>query len=92
MTDEERVNIDYLDWMYDLMCEGRFAGSITYRKLFNYLHNTEFIYFIPHDENRAADGIALRRRFCRLYNYEGLEHYLDGPCSVIEMMIALELR
>ena len=35
MTDEERVNIDYLDWMYDLMCEGRFAGSITYRKLFN---------------------------------------------------------
>ena len=92
MTDEERVNIDYLDWMYDLMCEGRFAGSITYRKLFNYLHNTEFIYFIPHDENRAADGIALRRRFCRLYNYEGLEHYLNGPCSVLEMMIALAIR
>lgn len=92
MRVDERLKIDYFEWMYDLMCEGRFANSISYWRLFKFLHNTEFTYFIPHDENRAGDGIALRHRYCLLYNYEDIEYYLDGPCSVLEMMIALAIR
>lgn len=89
---EDRVNSDYFEWMYDLVCGDRFAKSISYRQLLTFLHDVEFVYFIPHDENRAADGISLRYHFCTSHNCEDLEQYLTGPCSVLEMMIALSNR
>lgn len=92
MRIEDKVKNDYFEWMYDLMCEDRFAKTITYRRLFTFLHDTEFIYFIPHDDNRAADGISLRYRYCYFNNCEDLEYCLDGPCSVLEMMVALAIR
>lgn len=92
MRIEYRIKSDYFEWLYDLMCKGRFADTITYRKLFTYLHDTEFTYFIPHDENRAEDGISLRYRYCLYHKCENLEYCLDGPCSVLEMMIALAIR
>lgn len=92
MRIEDQVRSDYFEWMYELMCGGRFDESITYRKLFTFLHDAEFIFFVPHDENRAEDGIALRYRYC-LHNYcTDLEYCLDGPCSVLEMMVALAIR
>lgn len=92
MRIEDRVNSDYFEWMYDLVCGGRFAKSISYRQLLTFLHDTEFIYFVPYDENRAAEGVCLRYRFCLLHECEDLECYLTGPCSVLEMMIALAIR
>lgn len=88
----EEIKTDYFEWMYRLMCGGRFAKTISYRKLFTFLHDTEFTYFVPHDENRADDGIALRYRYCLTYDCTDLEYYLDGPCSVLEMMVALAIR
>lgn len=92
MNLKDRVQTDYLNWMYELMCEGRFAKAISYKRLFMFLHDTEFTWFVEHDENRAADGISLRRRYCLDNNCIDLQHYLDGPCSVLEMMIALAIR
>lgn len=92
MRIEDKIRSDYFEWMYNLMCEGRFAKTITYRHLFTFLHETEFIYFIPHDENRAEDGIDLRYRFCLHHDCEDLEYCLDGPCTVLEMMVALAIR
>lgn len=92
MRIEDKIKADYFEWMYDLMCEGRFANTITYRKLFSFLHDTEFTYFIPHDENRASDGISMRYHFCVANNCEDLEYCLDGPCSVLEMLVALANR
>lgn len=92
MRIEDRIKTDYFEWMCDLVCDGRFAKSITYRQLLTFLHDTEFIYFVPYDENRAAEGIALRYRFCLLHNCEDMEYYLAGPCSVLEMLIALAIR
>ena len=92
MRIKDRIKSDYFEWMYDLMCEGRFSDSITYRNLFTFLYEAEFVYFVPHDENRAEDGIALRSRFCDIHECKDLEHYLDGPCSVLEMMVALAIR
>ena len=74
------------------MCEGRFARDISYRQLFTFLHDTEFVYFVPYDENRAVDGVTLRYHYCQTHGYEDLEYYLDGPCSVLEMMVALAIR
>lgn len=87
MIRDELVN-EYFEWMYDLVCGKRYAKDISYRKLLMQLHNTEFIFSIPKDKNRAEDGIDLRRRFDHYF----AETYLDGPCSVLEMMIALSIR
>lgn len=92
MRIEDRVRSDYFEWMYEMMCDGRFAKTITYRQLFTFLHDVEFTYFVPHDENRADDGIALRYRYCNIHGCEDLEYYLDGPCSILEMMVALAIR
>lgn len=92
MTLKYQIQADYFEWMYELMCGDRFAKSITFRKLFTYLHDTEFTYFVPYDENRAQDGISLRYRYCVHHDCEDLEYYLDGPCSVLEMMVALAIR
>jgi hypothetical protein len=56
------------------------------------LHNIEFTWFIPHDDNRADDGIQLRRKFSLAHDDISLSDYITGPCSVLEMMIALAIR
>ena len=84
---------EYFEWLYNMVCERRYSKEISFRKLLMHLHKTEFIYVIPMDENRAADGVYLRYRFA--YNHSSpalIESYLDGPCSVLEMMVALALR
>lgn len=92
-----RINDEYFEWLYDLVCGRRFAKEISYRKLLTYLHDTEFTYQIRRDRNRACDGIDLRCRFASLtetrdYSYETILSDLNGPCSILEMMIALAIR
>ena len=89
---EDRIENEYFEWMYDLVCGKRYSKSVSYRTLLMYLHSTEFIYSIPKDRNRAVDGIGLRRRFALSENCEEKADYLTGPCSVLEMMIALSIR
>lgn len=57
-----------------------------------HLHNIEFTWFIPHDDNRADDGIQLRRRYALAMEDVRLARCLTGPCSVLEMMVALASR
>lgn len=89
---------EYFNWLCEIVCKNRVSDQITYTKLLTYLHNTAFRYSIQRDENRAEDGIELRYKFAYEKN---LEHYptikeiesaLSGPCSVLEMMVALALR
>lgn len=94
----DEINNEYFEWIYNLVCANRYSKQISYRKLLMYLHSTEFIFSIPRDGNRADDGLALRYRFA--YDYadahdteiENAEEYIDGPCSVLEMMVALSIR
>jgi len=89
-----RSNIEknYFEWMFDLVCEGRYTETISYRKLLEYLHNVEFTYILSRDADRVEDGIALRYRFAYDTGCGCADGYLDGPCSVLEMMIALAFR
>lgn len=85
----------YFEWLYDSMCEGRFNKGISYRSLFSLLHDTEFTWTILRDENRAEDGIDLRYRFACDSGYDSpysISTCIDGPCSVLEMMVALAIR
>lgn len=92
MTYEERINNDYFDWLCDLIDSKRFSKHISYRKLLMHLHNIEFTWFILNDDNRADDGIQLRRKYALAMDDLSLQRYLQGPCSVLEMMIALAVR
>ena len=92
MTRKDKIENDYFEWIYDLMCGRRYAKDISYRKLLSHLHSVEFTYTIQRDSNRAADGIELRYRFSLAKNHKDWYLYLDGPCSVLEMMIALSLQ
>lgn len=90
MEYSDRVRNEYFEWMFDLVCGKRFSEYTSFRKLLTQLHSTEFIFSIPRDINRAKDGADLRRRFAL---YTGLDDlYLDEPCSVLEMMVALSIR
>jgi hypothetical protein len=84
---------DYFNWLFDLVCGKRFSNRISYKKLLTRLHSIEFTYILPNDQNRAEDGINLRYRYAITNGYEDsyqmILDYLDGPCSVLEMMVAL---
>lgn len=85
-----KINIErlYLRWLLDMVCcDARQVA--TYLRLFTRLHETEFIVILELDNNRASDGLALRRRFEKAVN-DTLS--TDAPCSVLEMMVALSVR
>ena len=71
-------------------------GGTSYRMLFQRLHETVFTHIHPRDENRAKDGVELRRRFLlRFRPEEDYDYYireLNGPCSVLEMITALAIK
>ena len=92
MTRVDRINNDYFEWLCDLINVGRFSTHISYRRLLMHLHDVEFTWFVPYDDNRADDGIQLRRRYSLSQNDMSLSGYIHGPCSVLEMMIALAIR
>lgn len=96
MTVYERISEEYFEWLYEMMCSERYSDNTSYRNLLIHLHNIEFRYLIPNDQNRAEDGAELRYRFAVThgyrYTYESALRALPQPCSVLEMMIALAVR
>ena len=90
MTQDDVVN-EYFEWLVNKVCGDK--RVVSYRKLLTFLHSVEFLYSIPMDENRAADGVDLRYRFAHSYlRDDKAEYCLTGPCSVLEMMLALSIR
>lgn len=92
MTYADQINNEYFEYLCELVDSGRFSRQVSYRKLLRHLHNIEFTWFVPHDDNRADDGIQLRRDFALDRDDIRLTRYIGGPCSVLEMMVALAVR
>lgn len=94
MTQDDVLNA-YFEWLYEIVCGTRFGDEISFRKLIIHLHNTEFRYIHPNDEARAREGQNLRHRFALTQMPPIPEHVildiLAGPCSVLEMMVALAI-
>lgn len=88
MTD--RLTEEYFNWLRRFICDRRYLGRKSYRKLSRLLFDTEFFYKIDLDENRLKDGLELRERFA---NECGFQYpVIEQPCSVLEMMAALAIR
>lgn len=93
MISKDMIENAYFDWMYDLVCKDRFGNGISYKKLLTFLHDIEFTYTIRRDKSRADDGINLRYRFpYECAGVDDIERYINGPCSILEMMLALAIR
>lgn len=99
---ESRINEEYFEWLYSKVCDtcsrvneeryDRFSEGHTFRKLLSYLHSIEFVWDIPMDGNRAEDGISLRYHFTYEMGYDDcVSEYIEGPCSILEMMVALAI-
>lgn len=92
----DRINDEYFEWLFNTVCSNQASPYISFRKLMMRLHDIEFKYVLLRDRNRADDGMDLRRRFILTNNYDNIYNtvmrYLNGPCSVLEMMLALAIR
>jgi hypothetical protein len=67
--------------------------SLTHWNLLRALHQTEFVWLLSGDDNRAEDGLELRRDF--IFEAEAPDHpeWRRNPgCSVLEMLIAFSKR
>lgn len=86
---ESEVRDLYFEWLCGLVDE---PDSGPHTRLLATLHSIPFRYSIPMDGDRASDGVYLRYRFAYELNHSEYELYLDKPCSVLEMLIALSMK
>lgn len=78
---------EYYEWLKEMV-----DSSEQYQLLIEALHEKEFRYFVPNDDNRAFEGRQLREQFCDEMNIEYVESYFDFECTMLEMLIALSFR
>lgn len=84
-------DIDYYEW---LISQIQIGSPKKFRGLFELMHNTEFTWFVPNDDNRVADGLQLRNDFFRsVHNRKYEPGDLDIEwVSVLEVIVALSRR
>lgn len=87
----ESLEAMYFDWLYARVMLSD-APAVSYSRLIQELYETEFIFLMSGDDNRAEDGIALRDEFIQNLRFEVGPHELSFGCSVLEMMIALSVK
>lgn len=83
----------YLEWLYSQVAEVRVRrSSKTYWRLFQQLYSTEFVWKVPNDDNRAADGKELRYEWAHEFGIQPDPEWLALGCSFLELLIALARR
>lgn len=94
-----------LDLYFNTLCDYIFIGEPgnNYGMLMKALFRKDFVWQIPNDDNRGADGLQLRERIINdILNNDNkhnvMAHTLEfemlfsRPCNVLEMLIALADR
>lgn len=90
---EDKFREDYFKWLCNIVCGKRFGREVSYNKLLSFLYSKEFYAVMPRDENRASDGIDLRKEFMFANGYDtSMSDLVSEPCNILEMMVALSLR
>lgn len=84
----------YFQWLYRQVADPEIDDpSLSYWKLLKILYTTRFEWSIPHDENRADDGKALRYEFKDEERPDITdEAWLGIDCSMLELMVGLARR
>jgi hypothetical protein len=91
---DEPLDEGYFKWLYGQVSPLRLKNPTrTYWALLRQLYQTEFVWFVPNDDNRLEDGRDLRYEF--MDSVHGLDRsevdpeWLGLGCSMLEMLIAL---
>lgn len=88
---EEPIEEAYFKWLYSKVAKVEVpTPSLTYWTLLRDLHSTEFVWVVAGDDNRAEEGLELRREFLWQIGESGSWTSLGS--SVLEMLIALSRR
>jgi hypothetical protein len=83
----------YFNWLYSKVASTEVpTPSLTYLKLFRLLHTSEFVWLVSGDDNRAEDGLELRKQFLRESFIKHETPWIEIECSVLEMLIAFSKR
>jgi hypothetical protein len=80
-----KLDIDYYEWLIDQI---EIPNGKSYRDLFELMHNLEFVWTVPNDDNRVQDGLDLRSEFA---NGKVANLRLAGV-TFLEVLIALSRR
>lgn len=88
----DEIWAEYLECLIDRCGLAKYKK---YRKIFEVLHDIDYIYVMERDKNRLSDGLGLRRDFENAI-HDRYPHLVDEfhnrRCSVMEMLVALAIR
>lgn len=80
-----KVDYDYYEW---LVKQVHIPNGKTYRDLFEQMHNLEFVWTVPNDDNRVQDGVDLRTEFL-----DGSHrHLMISGATFLEVLIGISRR
>lgn len=88
----ENLDSRYLDWLYSQIGPNNRNPARSYSLLAEQLHNTEFTWSVPNDDNRLEDGVDLREEFLEFIQAERDRRWLRQNASMLEVLIALSRR
>lgn len=84
----------YFEWLYSKVKSTKVVNpKRTHWSFLFQLHEKDYIWFIPNDDNRYMDGVALRGDFLAEHNVSKEVIFMhDRPCTMLELLIALAER
>lgn len=84
----------YFQWLYNQVGETYLTDpSKTYWGMLKQFYTTEFVWFVPNDDNRIEDGKDLRREFVDELELKNVnKEWLSLGCSMFELLIGLSRR
>lgn len=90
---DEPLEEMYFNWLYTQVASVEFpTPSNTFLTLFRDLHAVEFVWLVSGDDNRAEDGLEVRKDFLRQARLDQDPPWLSIGCSFLEMLIAFSRR
>ena len=90
---DEPIEEVYFNWLYSKVASVAVpTPSTSYWTLLRDLHATEFVWLLSGDDNRAEDGLDIRKEFLIESRLDQEPAWLDIGCSVLEMLIAFSRR
>jgi hypothetical protein len=90
---DEPIEEVYFNWLYHKVASVMNpTPSLTFYTLLRDLHATEFVWLLSGDNNRAQDGLDIRKEFLRVSFFPSDASWMSIGCSVLEMLIALSRK
>lgn len=80
-----QIDYEYYEW---LISEITVPSHKTLNGMFERMHNLEFVWFVPNDDNRIQDGIDLRNEFLG----EGKKRLHLNGATILEVLVGLSRR